>query len=554
MAKKKNIKKKNVGKKNIKRKNIKKKLVTKKPVGKKKKTVLTKKIRILKMKAKPVKTKKRKKINLKKKAPRIIRKKKVLKKIKIKPVSREVDATVHKTRIRVIGIGGGGSTIVSEISSRVKKADFWIANTDIQALKKSPKGVKRFQFGQELTRGLGTGMNAELGEQAAQTEEEKIKKLLEGQDLSIFIASLGGGTSSGASPVFSKISKNLGNITFGIFTLPFKFEGEKKMEMALEALEKIKPHLNVYTVIPNERIFRIIDKNTPLNDALSAINKSLSDNLEGLIEMVYLPGLINIDFADLRTILSGRGRLTYLSTIEVEGPNKEEAIKKLISSPLYPYDIKGSRGILYNITSGKNIQLNEVNQISSIVSESVNKNAKIIFGINQSPKYKDKTKITLLASGCTAKGFLSPLKIKEEEKIKSKLRKRKKYSKIKKISEKINKLVNPEKKASPVKKLSAVQKPVENIKPIVKKKVKPKVSSDLVNREKLIPKKTFPLSENKPVVLNHPTTQFSEMGGKIRKNALQVRKEAEEAEKELLDREKIWEIPAILRRNDDQQR
>ena len=156
---------------------------------------------------------------------------------------------------------------------------------------------------------------------------------------------MGGGTSSGATPIFAKISKGLGNLTYGIFTLPFEFEGEKKMQAALESLEKIKPDLNIYTIIPNERIFQIVDKNTPLKDALSAINKKLAENLEGLIEMIFLSGLINIDFADLKTILHGRGRLVYLNTIESEESNQEETVKKLISSPLYPYNIKESKGV-----------------------------------------------------------------------------------------------------------------------------------------------------------------------------------------------------------------
>jgi cell division protein FtsZ len=493
---------------------------------------------------------------------------------RVKP--REIDTTVHRTKIRVIGIGGGGSTIVSEITSRIKKADFYVANTDNQALRKSGQGTKKFQFGQNLTRGLGTGMNAELGEQAAQNEEEKIKKLLEGQDLCIMIASLGGGTSSGASPVFAKISKNLGNITYGIFTLPFEFEGEKKMEMAKEALEKVRPYLNVYTVIPNERIFQIIDKNTPLKDALSAINKRLADNLEGLIEMIYLPGLINIDFADLETILAGRGRLAYLDTIEVEGPNKEEAIKKLISSPFYPYTSKGARGILYNITSGNNIQLSEVNHISKIISDSVNRNAKIIFGINQGSKYGDKTKITLLATGCLASGFLvrSPQAKPKTKPLITAVRKiKKKIKPLEKVEIKLPKKKKKKKLAPPVKTKKTAPKSIKNISKKVenKKKTKPQV-------KKIRPQKIKPLKPKKKTVslITKPSLEDSaeggieervplsvplkageekgfgrpsfEEGGKIRKNALQVRKEAEEAEKEILEQEKIWEIPAILRR------
>ncbi|GAI51462.1 unnamed protein product, partial [marine sediment metagenome] len=234
------------------------------------------------------------------------------------PLPKAETETIKKTKIRVIGIGGGAGNIVSEIASKMKKASFVVANTDLQALRLASRKAQRFQFGKELTQGLGTGMSAELGEMAAQNEKEKIKKTLEGQDLCVIVACLGGGTASGATPIFAKISKNLGNLTLGIFTLPFKFEGEKKMEMARASLEKLKPKLNALSVIPNERIFQIIDKKTPIKIALSAINKSLAESLEGLIETIYQPGLINIDFADLKAILEGQGRLAYLNTVKVQ--------------------------------------------------------------------------------------------------------------------------------------------------------------------------------------------------------------------------------------------
>jgi len=339
---------------------------------------------------------------------------------KKKVQDKQISNGVHKTKIKVVGIGGGGGSIISEIVSRIKKADFVVANTDSRALK-SVKKAKRFQFGESLTRGLGTGMNVELGEMAAQAEKEKVKNLFKERDLCIIIACLGGGTGSGGTPIFANISKSSGCLTYGIFTLPFEFEGEKKMEIAKESLEKIKSNLNAYSVIPNERIFQIIDKNTPLKDALSAINKRLGENLEGLIEMIYLPGLINIDFADLKTILAGRGRLTYLNTVEIGEFSKEEAAKKVISTPLYPYNIKGARGVLYNIVGGRTLQLSEVSQISKIISDSVNKNAKIIFGVSQNQKYQNKVKITLLATGCGTKGILlKPVKETKPKKPKPK--------------------------------------------------------------------------------------------------------------------------------------
>lgn len=329
---------------------------------------------------------------------------------------------IRRTKIRVVGIGGGGGNIVSEIASKISKASFVVANTDLQALRTTKRNILRFQFGQDLTHGLGTGMNAELGMAAAQNEKDKIKKILESQDLCILVSSLGGGTGTGATPIFARISKSLGNLTYGIFTLPFKFEGERKMEIATEALKKIKNHLNAITIVPNERVFQVIDKNTPLKEALSVINKNLAESLEGLIETIYEPGLINIDFADFRTILEGRGRLAYLNAVAV--PKKEGSVKELINralnSPLYPYSIKGGKGVLFNIAGEKDLSLSEVSQISKTISELVNPEAKIIFGIAQKKKYSDILKTTLMVTGCGMKIFSSKTKKKSNPVFKEK--------------------------------------------------------------------------------------------------------------------------------------
>jgi cell division protein FtsZ len=494
------------------------------------------------------------------------------------------DATIHRTKIRVVGIGGGGGSIISEIVSRVKKADFVAANTDNRSLKGLTRRVKRFQFGQSITHGLGTGMNVELGEIAAQADKEKIKKLLEGQDLCVIVACLGGGTGSGATPMFAKISRGLGNLTYGIFTLPFEFEGEKKMETAKESLERIRPYLNAYSFIPNERIFRIIDKNTPLRSALSAINRRLAESLGGLIETIYLPGLINIDFADLKTILAGRGRLTYLNTIEIEESDREGLTKKLISSPLYPYTIKGARSILYNITSGKNLQLSEVSQISKTISESINRKAKIIFGVSQSQKHQDKIKITLLATGCGAKGFFKksiptpkPSIIKKIKRKSTRPRVKKKVGR-KPPKEKPPKEKPPTKKSKPrpkpapkVKKKRRIEPKDEKILPKKKtsavKKSKGKRKKQLKPPPKKIEKKPTPpivkpsldepgKKKNKTPFrpAEGPARQSPSEGGKVRRNALQVRKATEEEEKEILEQEKFWEIPAFLRRKKPQSR
>ena len=451
--------------------------------------------------------------------------------------SPDIFAGVHKTKVRVIGVGGGGGTIVSEIISRVKKADFVIANTDAKALKLVKK-AKKFQFGTGVTKGLGTGMNVEVGEAAAIEDKERIEKLFEGQDVCIIVSSLGGGSGSGAMPVFAKLAKNSKCLTYGIFTLPFEFEGSKKMEMARDALNRIRPHLNAFSIIPNERIFQIIDKNTPLGDALSAINSRLADNLSGLIDMIYSPGVINIDFADLREVLSGRGKLAYLNTVDINTANKEEAAKKVVSSMLYPYTIKGAMGIVYNIVGNRNIQLAEVSAISKIIADTINKNAKIIFGINHNKDNSDKIKITLLATGCQTKGV-----IEKKPKIEKKIKKAVKPKKP------VPTFPNREKEKD---KESAGESNLEN--PLPVKPVKKPVEKETVSKKpiaKKTVKKVKKAAKKVPAKPEVVKASVESADVSVRRNALQVRRAIEEEESELLQREREWDTPAILRNKDN---
>jgi len=447
----------------------------------------------------------------------------------IKKESNLQTEEIKKTKIRVIGIGGGGGMIVSEIASRISKATFVVANTDRQALKTVSRKVSRFHFGQNLTHGLGTGMSADLGREAALAEKEKIKKLLEGQDLCIFVVSLGGGAGSGAVPIFAKISKSLGNLNYGIFTLPFKFEGERKMAIAQESLKEIRNQLNALSIIPNERVFQIIDKSTPLKQALSVINKNLAESLEGLIETIYQPGLINIDFADFKTILEGKGRLAYLNTVKTQ--RKTGAIKdlitKVLNSPLYSYSIKGAKEVLFNIAGEKELSLSEVNQISKTISELVNPEAKIIFGISQNQKYSDTIKTTLLAIGCGMKIFPSKkIKIKKKPVKTSSAIKGKKEEQTTKSKRKKQEKVKKETKLLP--------KPAKIRK---QKKVKIEITKE--------PEEKIPADSE----IEAKKTETSNVGEeKVRKNGLQIKKEAEEIEKEMLKKEKFWETPAFLRR------
>jgi len=427
------------------------------------------------------------------------------KKKKKKTVVKSNGDKIKRIKIRVIGIGGGGGSIVSEIAQRVKGASFFVANSDSRALSGLSRKVGKFYFGEALTGGLGTGMNPELGAEAAQSEKERLQKVLQDQELVILIACLGGGLGSGAAPVFAKISKKLGNLTYGIFTFPFKFEGAKKMEIAKNSLDEIKKNVNAFSVIPNERIFRIIDKSTPLKKALSAINKNLSESLQSLIEIIYRPGLINIDFADLKTIFEGRGKLTYLNSIEVGKEEEPEVIEKVIHSPLYPYSINGAKGVLINISGQKDLSLDRVSQISKFISSKVYRGAKIIFGISKAQKIS-KTKITILATGCTKKVF-------------------------------------PEKSPKARPKKPAPSKPVAP--PPPKPKTKPrkkKKSSQRIKVKRVLSKKKAVLKASLAPAKIRRTSP------KIRKNALQVKKEIEQEEAEIVSREKFWETPAFLRK------
>ena len=323
------------------------------------------------------------------------------KKPKKKTKKPESSLKPRRIKIKVIGLGGGGSAIVSEMAQDLSGVSFLIADTDARVFKKNYAPRKRnlrvFQFGQEMLSGMGTGMNPEIGRRAAEAEKEKIAKIFQGQDLAILIASLGGGVASGAGPIFAEVARAQKNISLGIFTLPFNFEGEKKMRIAQAALKKFQENLSGTICVPNEKIFQIIDKKTPLKKALSSLNQVFFAWLRDLIEVISKPNLINIDFADLKTILKERGEKIFFSQVTAQGANRvEEVVKKLFQNPLFEGPPKNVKRILFNITGGPDLGLKEVESVSEAIAK-LNPRAKIIFGISQSPKYKGKIKIILIA-------------------------------------------------------------------------------------------------------------------------------------------------------------
>ncbi len=417
---------------------------------------------------------------------------------------QEMGEDVPRTKIRIIGVGGGGGNIVSEIAKLVGHIDFVGANTDVQALKTLSKNVKRFSFGEDLTHGLGCGMDAQKGEEAARMEKERIKSMMQGQDICILVASLGGGTGSGAVPVFAEVSRELKNLTLGIFCMPFSFEGEKRKQIAERALEIVKPILNSYVLIPNENIFRMIDAKTSLKESLSMVNKLLAETLKGFIETLSFPGLINIDFADVRTLLEGRGRLAYLHSATGTGPAKAQAsLKEVLTNPLGDYGIAGADRIMFNITGDKGLKMQDVSEIAKTIAAG-SPRAKIIFGISFQPEFRDKARITLFAVGCK-EGQMG------------------------------------ERQKSPAKKKSLKPRArVQNKLPLVT--LKPASSAGAPKRRK----ETDPVAQeghNAPAFADVSTQDSS----RPRRNALDLKKAVEDEIQELEKKEKAWDIPSFLR-------
>jgi len=420
--------------------------------------------------------KKRAKIKGKAKKVRAKKSEKIVQKPEKTAVFKE-DLKQKRTKIKIIGIGDGGSAIVADLARELGKIDFWAANTDWRRLQRFPSTVKVFNFGEKYTRGVGTGMDPEIGRQAALSEKEKIAKILRGSDLCFLISSLGGGTGSGATPVFAKIARQEGILSFGIFTLPFKFEGEKKIEIARESLERMRTNLNATLIFPNEKIFQNLDKNISFNQGFSAVNKALSQGLKGLIGLVFQPGLINIDFADLKTILEGKGKPAYLVDAEFEkGSKTEEIRKKVFQNTFLTYSFRRAKAILFNITSDNNLALGEVSEISQLVFGAVHPEAKIIFGVSFNNKILGKIRVTLLAIGGREKSFERNDKKPKEKKPKTLQKKKKDSSK---------------------------------------------------EKEK---------------------TEQQKLDVKIRRNALQVKEEAKAEEETIAAKERLWETPAILRK------
>src|SRR5712672_881155 len=303
-------------------------------------------------------------------------------------------------RIKVIGVGGGGSNAVNRmVRSGFDGVQFIVANTDLQALKSNHAAIK-LQIGSKLTKGLGAGADPNVGRSAALEDTDKILAALDGADMIFVTTGLGGGTGTGAAPVIASLASELGALTVAVVTKPFKFEGKKRHLQAERGLEALRDCVDTIITIPNERLLTIIERATPLTEAFATADDVLRQAIQGISDLVLVPGLINLDFADVKTIMAGMG-MAMMGTGIGEGPDRAiDAARRAIASPLLEgASVNGARGVIINVTGGPDLSLAEVSEASSIVQEAAHEDANIIFGAVVDPALKGKVKITVIATG-----------------------------------------------------------------------------------------------------------------------------------------------------------
>lgn len=305
-------------------------------------------------------------------------------------------------KIKVIGVGGGGNNAVDRmIEDELVGAEFITVNTDHQALARSKAPVK-IQIGDKLTRGLGAGANPDVGLKAAEESSEDISKFLEGADMVFITAGMGGGTGTGAAPVISRLAKQLGILTVGVVTKPFRFEGRKRMLNAERGIDELKKNVDTLITISNDKLLTVADKKTSMIDAFKMADNVLRQGVQGISDLIYNPGIINLDFADVRTIMSNKG-IAHMGIGHARGENKtEEAAKMAISSPLLDTTINGAKGVLINICGGSDLGLFEANEAANLISDAVDEDAEIIFGTAINESLDDEVIVTVIATGFDA--------------------------------------------------------------------------------------------------------------------------------------------------------
>jgi len=294
--------------------------------------------------------------------------------------------------IKVIGVGGAGNNAVNRmIEAGIKGVDFIAVNTDRQALTKSKAGTK-IQIGEKITRGLGAGANPDIGAQSAEENKSEIAETLRGADMVFVTAGMGGGTGTGAAPIVAQAAKEMGILTIGVVTKPFTFEGKKRLSQAERGIDAL-------VVIPNDKLLQIIDRKTSINDAFRMADDVLRQGVQGISDLIAVTGTVNLDFADVKTIMKDTG-MAHMGIGRASGENRaEDAAKQAVQSPLLETSIEGARGVIINITGGEDLGLHEVNTAAELVQRSVDPEANIIFGTVTDPDMKDEIQITVIATG-----------------------------------------------------------------------------------------------------------------------------------------------------------
>jgi cell division protein FtsZ len=302
-------------------------------------------------------------------------------------------------RIRVVGIGGGGSNAVNRmIEEGLQGVEFIAVNTDAQALVLS-NAPQRIRIGDKLTKGLGSGGDPEIGHRAAEESSDELYEALKGSDMIFLTAGIGGGTGTGASPIIGQIAKEVGALTIGVVTKPFSFEGRRRQQVAEEGIEELKEQVDTLIVIPNDRLLEIVDKKASIQQAFGVADDVLRQGIQGISELITVPGLINLDFADVRSIMA-EGGAALMAVGRASGEDRAiEAAQAAISSSLLDITIDGARGILFNVTGGPDLSLFEVNRAAEIIRETAHPDVNIIFGAVIDPEMEDKIQITVIATG-----------------------------------------------------------------------------------------------------------------------------------------------------------
>ncbi|MFV8755144.1 cell division protein FtsZ [Nannocystaceae bacterium ST9] len=310
------------------------------------------------------------------------------------------DAFQDQAKIKVIGVGGaGGNAINTMIASKVEGVEFIAANTDVQALERN-NAPKFIQLGRRVTRGLGAGANPERGREAALESVNEIGEMLEGADMVFVTAGMGGGTGTGAAPIIAQVARECGALTVGVVTKPFSFEGRRRMKFAEQGIERLEQAVDTLITIPNDRLLHVTSANTSLIDAFGLADEVLQHATQGVSDLITIPGIINVDFADVRTIMASQGRALMGMGVASDEGRAVAAAEQAINSPLLEdVTIQGAKGILMNITSGPNLRLHEVEEAASLIMEAAHEDCNIIFGAVVDPNMGDALRITVIATG-----------------------------------------------------------------------------------------------------------------------------------------------------------